>query len=52
MRILNAFRFLFQFIIIAILTFIICLVFGTDSSLNFLNTNGIILTNDEKERKQ
>jgi hypothetical protein len=51
MRIVNAFRFLFQFIIIAILTFIICLVFGTISSLSFLKSNGIILTNDEEDRK-
>lgn len=50
MRLINAVRFLITFIIIAILSFIWCLLYGVDETLSLLQRNGVILTNDKNLR--
>ena len=51
MRLINALRFLFTFFVISIITFFVCLLYGTDKAIINLRKNGVILTNDENERK-
>lgn len=50
MRIIDAFRFLLNFILIAILCFFYCILYGTNKTLVLLRNNGVIITNDEKLR--
>jgi hypothetical protein len=52
MILINAVRFLLTFIVIAILSFIWCLLFGVDNTLILLQKNGVILTNDKNLRNE
>ena len=51
MRIWNSIRFLITFTIIGIISFFVCILYGTDAALKNIKNNGIILTNEENERK-
>jgi hypothetical protein len=52
MRIFNSLRFLLTFIIVGLITFFVCLLYGTEAALISLKRNGVILTNDKKERNE
>lgn len=50
MRLINSLRFLITFMIIAVMTFFVCIINGTQAALIMLKRNGVVLTNDKKER--
>jgi hypothetical protein len=52
MRLYNSIKFLFTFIIIGFISGFVCLIYGTEKALISLKRNGIILTNDKKQRNE